>query len=113
VEVVDRREKYQACARSWKRRPDVGADAEYPDLSERDAAAMRAAKLKWNPLNEKFILTAENAEIADDKARKFATDKRQMHTDNSIILKAFICVNLIYICGKNVFLCDLRVLRGK
>jgi len=46
VEVVDRREKYQACARSWKRRPDVGADAEYPDLSERDAAAMRAAKLK-------------------------------------------------------------------
>ncbi len=42
VEVVDRREKYQACARSWKRRPDVGEDAEYPDLSRRDAAAVRA-----------------------------------------------------------------------
>ncbi|QOV88930.1 isoleucine--tRNA ligase [Humisphaera borealis] len=41
VEVLDRRETYQACARSWKRRPDVGTDAQYPDLSLRDAAAMR------------------------------------------------------------------------
>jgi isoleucyl-tRNA synthetase len=43
VEVVDRRQKYGACARCWKRRPDVGSDAEYPDLCARDAAAMRAA----------------------------------------------------------------------
>jgi isoleucyl-tRNA synthetase len=42
VRVVDRRQTYQACARSWKRRPDVGSDAEYPDLSLRDAAAVRA-----------------------------------------------------------------------
>jgi isoleucyl-tRNA synthetase len=42
VEVVDRRETYAACARSWKRRPDVGQDAEYPDLTLRDAAALRA-----------------------------------------------------------------------
>ncbi|MBC7784091.1 MAG: class I tRNA ligase family protein, partial [Burkholderiales bacterium] len=42
VVLADRREKYQACARSWKRRPDVGSDAQYPDLSARDAAAMRA-----------------------------------------------------------------------
>jgi isoleucyl-tRNA synthetase len=41
VEVVDRRETYKACARSWKRRPDVGLDAEYPDLTARDAAALR------------------------------------------------------------------------
>lgn len=41
VEVLDTREKYQRCARSWKRRPDVGSDAEYPDLSARDAAVMR------------------------------------------------------------------------
>jgi isoleucyl-tRNA synthetase len=41
VEVLDRRETYKACARSWKRRPDVGSDAEYPDLSARDAAAVR------------------------------------------------------------------------
>jgi isoleucyl-tRNA synthetase len=46
VEVVDRREKYKACARSWKRRPDVGEDAEYPDLSIRDAAVVRAFGLK-------------------------------------------------------------------
>ncbi len=46
VEVLDVREKYKACARSWKRRPDVGEDAEYPDLSRRDAAAVRAAGLK-------------------------------------------------------------------
>jgi isoleucyl-tRNA synthetase len=45
VTVVDAREKYPACARCWKRRPDVGADKEYPDLCTRDAAAMRAAKV--------------------------------------------------------------------
>jgi isoleucyl-tRNA synthetase len=43
VEVVDRRQKYAACARCWKRRPDVGSDPEYPDLCQRDAAAVRAA----------------------------------------------------------------------
>ena len=42
VEVVDRRDKYQACARSWKRRPDVGQDAAYPDLCLRDAAVVKA-----------------------------------------------------------------------
>lgn len=42
VRVVDRRNDYRACARSWKRRPDVGSDAQYPDLSARDAAAVRA-----------------------------------------------------------------------
>lgn len=41
VTVVDTREKYPACARSWKRRPDVGSDPAYPDLSARDAAAMK------------------------------------------------------------------------
>jgi isoleucyl-tRNA synthetase len=44
VEVVDRRQEYKACARSWKRRPDVGQDAQYPDLSLRDAAVVRAAE---------------------------------------------------------------------
>jgi isoleucyl-tRNA synthetase len=42
VEVFDRRDKYQACARSWKRRPDVGQDPQYPDLSLRDAAVVKA-----------------------------------------------------------------------
>jgi isoleucyl-tRNA synthetase len=46
VEVVDRRENYKACARSWKRRPDVGTDPQYPDLSQRDADAVRAAQAK-------------------------------------------------------------------
>ncbi|RPI63857.1 MAG: hypothetical protein EHM48_01795, partial [Planctomycetaceae bacterium] len=44
VEIVDTREKYASCARSWKRRPDVGSDKEYPDLSARDAAAVRELK---------------------------------------------------------------------
>ena len=44
VKVVDRRETYRACARSWKRRPDVGQDREYPDLSLRDASAVRAVR---------------------------------------------------------------------
>jgi isoleucyl-tRNA synthetase len=43
VEVVDQRQKYGACARCWKRRPDVGSDPEFPDLCQRDAAAVRAA----------------------------------------------------------------------
>ena len=42
VEVIDRRGDYEACARSWKRRPDVGADPEHPDLSARDAAAVES-----------------------------------------------------------------------
>jgi isoleucyl-tRNA synthetase len=41
VKVLDRRTAYNACARSWKRRPDVGSDPEFPDLSARDAAAVR------------------------------------------------------------------------
>jgi isoleucyl-tRNA synthetase len=44
VKVVDRRETYRACARSWKRRPDVGHDPEYPDLTLRDATVVRALK---------------------------------------------------------------------
>ncbi len=44
VEVFDAREKYKRCARSWKRRPDVGSDAEYPELCARDAAVMRELK---------------------------------------------------------------------
>jgi isoleucyl-tRNA synthetase len=44
VQVLDRREKYPACARSWKRRPDVGADPDYPDLSLRDALAVKGLK---------------------------------------------------------------------
>jgi isoleucyl-tRNA synthetase len=42
VKVIDAREKYAACARCWKRRPDVGQDTEYPDLCRRDADAVRA-----------------------------------------------------------------------
>ena len=44
VKVLDRRETYAACARSWKRRPDVGGDSEYPDLSLRDALAVKAVR---------------------------------------------------------------------
>ena len=29
------------CARSWRRVPDVGSDPAYPDLSARDADAVR------------------------------------------------------------------------
>ena len=42
VGVEDARKKYPRCARSWKRRPDVGSDADHPDLSARDAAVMKA-----------------------------------------------------------------------
>ena len=48
VEVVDRRQMYKSCARSWKRRPDVGSDSQYPDLSVRDAAVVRRLNEKKN-----------------------------------------------------------------
>ena len=41
VEIMDTREKYPSCARSWKRRPDVGSNSEYPDLSAHDAAVVK------------------------------------------------------------------------
>jgi isoleucyl-tRNA synthetase len=44
VEIVDRRGTYASCARSWKRRPDVGSDPQFPDLSARDAAAVRTLR---------------------------------------------------------------------
>ncbi len=44
IKIHDTREKYPSCARSWKRRPDVGSDKEYPDLSARDAAVVRALR---------------------------------------------------------------------
>jgi isoleucyl-tRNA synthetase len=46
VEVQDARKKYPRCARSWKRRPDVGAHAGYPDLSVRDAMVIEELKGK-------------------------------------------------------------------
>lgn len=41
VSVVFARAEGQRCARSWKVSDQVGADKEYPDLSPRDAEAMR------------------------------------------------------------------------
>ena len=41
VGVVPKRAQGRKCARSWRIVPDVGADPDYPDLSLRDAAAVR------------------------------------------------------------------------
>ncbi len=41
VDIRDVRETYERCARSWKRRPDVGSDPDHPDVSARDAAALK------------------------------------------------------------------------
>jgi isoleucyl-tRNA synthetase len=41
VAVVPAMSEGQKCARSWRVLPEVGTDADYPDLSLRDAAAMR------------------------------------------------------------------------
>jgi isoleucyl-tRNA synthetase len=41
VAVVPALAKGQKCARSWRILPEVGTDPDYPDLSLRDAAAMR------------------------------------------------------------------------
>lgn len=44
VAVVFAKAEGQRCARSWRILPEVGSDAEYPDLSLRDAQAMRELK---------------------------------------------------------------------
>jgi isoleucyl-tRNA synthetase len=38
---VPRKATGQRCARSWRYTDDVGSDPEFPDLSARDAAAVR------------------------------------------------------------------------
>ncbi len=40
IKINDTRNLYPSCARSWKRRPDVGSNPLYPDLSARDAAVV-------------------------------------------------------------------------
>jgi isoleucyl-tRNA synthetase len=44
VGVVFARASGTKCARSWRYTDDVGSDAEYPDVSARDAAALRELK---------------------------------------------------------------------
>ncbi len=44
VAVVFAKAEGQRCARSWRILPEVGSDPEYPDLSLRDAQAMRERK---------------------------------------------------------------------
>jgi len=46
VAVVPALATGRKCARSWKVTPDVGADADYPDVTPRDAAALR----EWDQL---------------------------------------------------------------
>ncbi len=46
VVIEDVRERFERCARSWKRREDVGSDSAYPDLSRRDAHVMKTLKDK-------------------------------------------------------------------
>jgi isoleucyl-tRNA synthetase len=46
VTVVPALAEGRKCARSWKVTPDVGADPDYPDVTPRDAAALR----EWDQL---------------------------------------------------------------
>lgn len=41
ISAVIKTADYPKCARSWRKVPDVGSDAEYPDLSARDADTVR------------------------------------------------------------------------
>lgn len=42
ITIHDTRQRYASCARSWKRRPDVGSVPSHPDLSRRDATVIDA-----------------------------------------------------------------------
>jgi len=41
VSVVPKRAEGKKCARSWKISPAVGTDPQYPDVTPRDAKALR------------------------------------------------------------------------
>jgi len=41
VAVVSARAEGQKCARSWRYSTEVGTDKDYPDVTPRDAAALR------------------------------------------------------------------------
>jgi len=45
VAVEPRRAEGRKCARSWKISPDIGADPQYPDVTPRDAQALREWEL--------------------------------------------------------------------
>jgi len=51
VAVVTNRADGKKCARSWKILPSVGSDADFPDVSPRDAQALRELKAAglWTP----------------------------------------------------------------
>jgi len=46
VSVVPKLAEGQKCARSWRITTDVGSDPIYPDVSARDAAALRELGFK-------------------------------------------------------------------
>ncbi len=46
VAVVFARAEGRKCARSWKVSPEVGSDPEYPDVTPRDAQALRELKAR-------------------------------------------------------------------
>jgi isoleucyl-tRNA synthetase len=46
IAVVPALAQGRKCARSWKVTPDVGTDPDYPDVTPRDAAALR----EWDQL---------------------------------------------------------------
>jgi isoleucyl-tRNA synthetase len=48
VAVVPRLAQGRKCARSWKITPAVGADPAYPDVTPRDAQALR----EWEALRK-------------------------------------------------------------
>ena len=48
VAVEFRRAEGRKCARSWKILPSVGSDPEYPDVSPRDAQALR----EWDAMRK-------------------------------------------------------------
>ena len=52
VAVVNRKAEGTKCARSWRVLPEVGSDPEYPDISLRDAAAMREIEAAQDGLYE-------------------------------------------------------------
>ena len=55
IRMTDVRDQYSSCARSWKRRPDVGSNPQYPDLSARDARVVEALLKQGSEASPKSV----------------------------------------------------------
>jgi isoleucyl-tRNA synthetase len=88
VAVVVEKAVGTKCARSWKILPTVGDDAEYPDVSPRDAQALR----EWKALNEPSTASAAPDPAPVQIVEAVAAESEPMRVVEAIVAEPEISV---------------------